>query len=248
MKQNQTRAIFVALVLLLFARPAVTQMATREDLIEKEFQAWARRSLDPLSTVAHPFATTVSGAELEYLKPLGNMIGNATVVSFGEGMHGGAQPLEFRNLLFRYLVEKLGFTTIAIESGITESDGVNQYVSGGPGDLNKVVDQGFSWTFNAYPQEASLVQWMRDYNADPHHFRKIQFYGFDMPGSPTNPDAGVACGRGGTMRCNIWIVLIRKLPRSYGIGPLPFFPCWISIRHRMRPTNIQRSHKQTETG
>lgn len=187
MKKNHAGAISIILVLLFLARPAATQMAPRKDLIEREFLAWAGHSLHPLNSVAHPFATT--GAELADLKPLRSMIGNATVVSFGEGVHGGAQPLEFRNLLFRYLVENLGFTAIAIESGITESDGVNQYVLGGPGDISKVVDQGFSWAFNTYPQETSLIQWMRDYNADPHHSRKIQFYGFDIPGSPTNPDA-----------------------------------------------------------
>lgn len=157
--------------------------------IDKEFLVWARHSLHPVKTIAQPLSRTAPRSEISDLKPLQQIIGNATLVSFGEGLHGGAQPLEFRNLLFRYLVEKMGFTAIAIESGLTESDGVNQYVLGGPGNLKTVVDQGFSWTFNTYPQEAALVQWMREYNADPHHARKIQFYGFDVPGSPTNPEA-----------------------------------------------------------
>ena len=85
-------------------------------------------------------------------------------VSFGEGLHGGAEPLEFRNLLFRFLVEKMGFTAIGIESGIIEGFGVNQYVLGGPGELASTVAQGFTFGFNRYPQEATLVQWMREYN------------------------------------------------------------------------------------
>lgn len=189
---KRSAGIFAAIVMLLCSCVLLAQQAASSNTskpIDKEFLAWARHSLHLVKTIAQPLSRTAPRSEISDLKPLQQMIGNAALVSFGEGLHGGAQPLEFRNLLFRYLVEKMGFTAIAIESGLTESDGVNQYVLGGPGDLKTVVDRGFSWTFNTYPQEAALVQWMREYNADSHHARKIQFYGFDVPGSPTNPEA-----------------------------------------------------------
>src|SRR6185437_3964893 len=52
---------------------------------------------------------------------LSQWIGPAAIVAFGEGSHLAREPLEFRNALFRYLVEYKGFTSIAIESGLLES-------------------------------------------------------------------------------------------------------------------------------
>jgi erythromycin esterase len=136
--------------------------------------SWAKASAVPISTD---------------LSPLGKVLGKATVVALSEGTHGAGEPLEFRNQVLRYLVEKQGFTAIAIESGTVEGQAVQDYVLGGPGSLDNVVSQGFSWTFHRMPQNRALVEWLRQYNADARHKRKVNFYGFDVPGSPGNPNA-----------------------------------------------------------
>jgi erythromycin esterase len=146
------------------------------------FLEWARTSLAPLSSVK-------SGSPSDELRPLGKMIGNATVVAISEGVHSAAEPLEFRNRVLQYLVQEKGFTAIAIESGIVESRVVHDYVRGGAGELSKVVPQGISWTMDQYPQNHALVRWLRDYNGETPRARKINFYGFDVPGSPGNPKA-----------------------------------------------------------
>ncbi|WP_293857819.1 erythromycin esterase family protein [Steroidobacter sp.] len=117
------------------------------------------------------------------------MIGDATVVAVTEATHGAAEPLEFRNRLFQYLVEKKGFTAIAIESGLVEGRVVHDFVRGGPGTLDDVLANGISWTFDRLPANRDLIAWLRAYNADPSHHRKVDFYGFDVPGSPGNPEA-----------------------------------------------------------
>jgi erythromycin esterase len=66
---------------------------------------------------------------------------------------------------------------------MVEGLGVHDYVTSGEGDLERVVAAGFTNGFNRLPQETSLVQWMRAYNADPKHARKIQFYGLDVSAS-----------------------------------------------------------------
>ncbi|MGH9913668.1 MAG: erythromycin esterase family protein [Pyrinomonadaceae bacterium] len=183
-RQSRTFVI-VVLALLFFPRLphlVAAQTATRNDPVEREFLTWARQDM-------HPVTTLVLDAPFSNLEPLRRMIGNATLVSLGEGLHGGAEPLELRNLLFRFLVEKMEFTAIAIESGITEGFGVNQYVLGGPGDLKTVVAQGFGFGFDKLPQNATLVQWMREYNTDSKHSRKIQFYGFDVSSKVALDDA-----------------------------------------------------------
>jgi len=95
--------------------------------------------------------------------------------------------MAFRNRLFRYLVENLGFRVIAIESGVTEGRVVHDYVAGTPGDIGTVMRQGISMGFDRFPQNEELVKWMREWNADPRHQEKLQFFGFDVPGSSGNP-------------------------------------------------------------
>ena len=124
---------------------------------------------------------TGDDADLEPIRRLG---GNAHVVSFGEGLHGSAEPLEFRNRLFRFLVEKMGFSAIAIESGIVEGFLVNRYVLIGAGTLDEVMARGFDFGFGQLPQQRELIQWMREYNADPRHAHKVSFHGIDVSGSP----------------------------------------------------------------
>lgn len=146
------------------------------------FTQWAARANVPLSTVR-------PGRPWKDLEPLGKMIGDATVVALSEAVHVSTEPLEFRNRLFQYLVEEKGYTAIAIESGIVEGRLVHDYVLGGPGDVSTVMAQGISWTFDRLPQNSALIAWIREYNDDPRHARKINFYGFDVAGSPGNAQA-----------------------------------------------------------
>jgi erythromycin esterase len=117
------------------------------------------------------------------------MIGDATVAAVSEAVHGASEPLGFRNRLLQYLVAEKGFTAIAIESGIVESRELHEFVRHGVGDLDAMVAQGISWTFDELPQNRAMVRWLTQYNADPGHTRKVNFYGFDVPGSPANSKA-----------------------------------------------------------
>jgi erythromycin esterase len=147
------------------------------------FLKWARQSCMPLSGIA-------SSCRQDELRPLGDMVGDATIVCLSEAIHAGAEPLEFRNRVLEYLVKEKGFTAVAIESGIVESRIVHDYVRGVPGELANVMADGFSWTFDRAPQNASLASWLRERNADSRNSRKVNFYGFDVPGSPGNTQAG----------------------------------------------------------
>lgn len=142
---------------------------------------WARRSL---------IALPDSAAELDdaSLDPLGAMVGDATLVILSEALHGAAEPLLFRNAVFEYLVRAKGFTSIAIESGTVEGRVVHEYVRGGAGDLSEVMAAGFSWTFDRLPQNRELVRWLREYNTSRPAAAAINFYGFDVPGSPVDID------------------------------------------------------------
>jgi len=125
-------------------------------------------------------------ARLDFNAAVDTMIGapgaSGTLLGFGEALHGGKELLVLRNRLFQRLVEAYGYSAIAIESSFPQSLIVNAYVLGhGPTSYEAVQETGFSHGFGKFEANRELVEWMRHYNADPTHQRKIQFYGFDSP-------------------------------------------------------------------
>ncbi|HEY0605767.1 MAG TPA: erythromycin esterase family protein [Herpetosiphonaceae bacterium] len=104
------------------------------------------------------------------------------LLGFGEALHGGEALLLLRNRLFQRLVEAHGYSAIAIESSFPRGQIVNEYIAGrGPADYTEVEETGFSHRFGQLDTTRELVEWMRDYNADPAHDVKLRFYGCDSP-------------------------------------------------------------------
>ncbi|GCE21786.1 erythromycin esterase family protein [Dictyobacter kobayashii] len=104
------------------------------------------------------------------------------LLGFGEALHGGEELLVLRNRLFQRLVEAHGYSAIAVESSFPRGPIINEYVLGrGPATYEAVQDTGWSHGFGTFEANRELVEWMRHYNADPAHQRKLQFYGFDGP-------------------------------------------------------------------
>jgi len=107
---------------------------------------------------------------------------SVVLLGYGEALHGGEDILILRNRLFQRLVEKYGYSAIAIESSFPRTRAVNEYVAGrGPASYDALQDRGFSHGFGLLEANRELVEWMREYNADSSHCFKLQFYGFDSP-------------------------------------------------------------------
>ncbi|WP_410510309.1 erythromycin esterase family protein [Methanosarcina hadiensis] len=112
------------------------------------------------------------------------------LLGFGEALHGGEDILILRNLLFRRLVEAHGYSAIAIESSFPRERAVNEYIAGrNPDNYEILQDTGFSHGFGRLDADRELVEWMRQYNADPSHKFKLYFYGFDSPTEMTCSDS-----------------------------------------------------------
>jgi erythromycin esterase-like protein len=112
------------------------------------------------------------------------------LLGFGEALHGGREILLLRNRLFRRLVEVHGYSAIALESSFPRARLVNEYVAGyGPASYETVQEAGFSHGFGRLEANRELVEWMRQYNADPSHRVKLRFYGFDSPTEMTHSDS-----------------------------------------------------------
>jgi len=112
------------------------------------------------------------------------------LLGLGEALHGGEDILIFRNRLFQRLVERHGYSAIAIESSFTRGHLVNEYVAGcGSSSYEAVEEAGFSHGFGSLEANRELVEWMRRYNADTSHSIKLQFYGFDAPTEMSHADS-----------------------------------------------------------
>src|ERR1041384_4851663 len=121
------RPLRTSVVVGLAATLVAIKRAAETKSIEDDFLSWARSGLHSVSTA--------SGASQADLEPFRKIAGNARAVAVGEAFHGTAEGLAFRNRLFRYLVDNLGFRVIAIESGITEGRVVHDYIAGSSGDI-----------------------------------------------------------------------------------------------------------------
>lgn len=113
------------------------------------------------------------------------------LLGFGEALHGGEEILICRNRLFQHLVEAHGYSAIAVESSFPRAHAVNEFVAGrGQASFESLRESGFSHGFGRLEANRELVEWMRQYNANPGTRKKLHFYGFDSPtemGSSDSP-------------------------------------------------------------
>lgn len=116
--------------------------------------------------------------------------GDLRLLGLGEAMHGCEELLALRNRIFQRLVERHGFSAIALESSFPRARLVNDFIAGrGPESYEEVQDAGLSHGFGRMEGNRELVTWMRAYNAHPSHRLKLQFYGFDSPTEMTSTDS-----------------------------------------------------------
>lgn len=135
---------------------------------------WIARSAVTFS----PASASETNAAVDKL--VASLSPDVRLLGFGEALHGGEDTLRLRNEFFKRLVEKHGYSAIAIESGFPEAHVVDEYVAGNGGSYADVAEKGFGWSFGTLEANRDLVEWMRAYNADPAHEVKLRFYGFDI--------------------------------------------------------------------
>lgn len=118
-------------------------------------------------------------ADPNQLAAIGAAIGDAHIVGMGEGSHGTSEFFAFKNRLFKYLVEKKGFTVFAMEAYWGAGLYVDRFIKTGRGTAAQAVASLAFWTWDT-PEVVNLVQWMRDYNAKPGVHPILSFVGIDM--------------------------------------------------------------------
>jgi len=143
---------------------------------EEATRIWLAANAIRLNTVeaGHGFAD---------MQPLKQVIGKARIVALGEATHGTREFFQLKHRMLEFLVSEMGFNLFAIEATLPESFDINEYVLTGKGDPRKALAGIYFWTWDT-EEVLEMIEWMRRYNADPRHTRKVKFYGFDMQSAP----------------------------------------------------------------
>ncbi|HOL47559.1 MAG TPA: erythromycin esterase family protein [bacterium] len=135
-----------------------------------------------------PFS--LSEFENFFIKFFSNIIENISILSFGETLHSSEEIFEIRNKIFKILVEKYGFSAIAIESSFPHSKIINDYINNQSlVTYQEIMDIGINNGFGRFKANEDLLNWLKEYNSKPENKRKIYFYGCDIPGKNYGPAA-----------------------------------------------------------
>ncbi|MWA10067.1 erythromycin esterase family protein [Streptomyces sp. BA2] len=132
-----------------------------------------------IESAAQPLRSTDPGGSTKDLRPMGRMVGDASVVGLGEATHGSHEFFTMKDRVFRYLVEEKGFTTFAQEVSWTTGLRFDAYVRGGEGDVRELVHEELAKTPWDTEEYVELLTWMRAYN-DKHPHRQVRFMGNDL--------------------------------------------------------------------
>lgn len=199
-----TRLLASALVAL--AGPATAQTPDTTGAVA----TWVRANALPLDTVDPE-------ADRADLRPLLPLLGPARVVAVGESTHGTRDFFQFKDRLWRFLVEEAGYRAFAMEAGFAAGQAADAYVTRGEGTVQHVLEELRIPVWNT-DEVAALLDWTRDYNANAPEARRVRFFGIDarndslelaglaaLLGDVTNPEAPALLARADSLRRFLWL-------------------------------------------
>lgn len=129
---------------------------------------WVRHHATPLDTVD-------PAAPLGDLRALRQPVGTADVVGLGEAVHGTSELLSLRHRALRFLVEDMGFRTVAWEEQWTTGVEIDEYIRTGDGNLDELVrEMSPPWQ---WAEVRDVLAWLRSYNAT--HTDQVRFVGVE---------------------------------------------------------------------
>lgn len=129
-------------------------------------------------------ASPLTGSPNDYDR-LMSMIGDARFVLLGEATHGTHEFYHARAEITKLLIERKGFSAVAIEGDWPDAYRINRFIRNEGGDLDSVDALG---GFERFPtwmwrnaDVLDFVGWLRDHNDGLESpIRKVGFYGLDL--------------------------------------------------------------------
>ncbi|MFI0355196.1 erythromycin esterase family protein [Actinomadura sp. 9N407] len=132
-----------------------------------------------ISGRAHPLDAPEAGAPLTDLEPLRALAADATVVGMGASTRGAREVSVLQHRVARFLVEELGYRTLALEEDWTRSLSLDAYVRTGEGDPRELLAE--MWLPWRTREILDVITWMREFN-ERHPNDPVRFVGIDFTG------------------------------------------------------------------
>jgi protein-L-isoaspartate(D-aspartate) O-methyltransferase len=128
-----------------------------------------------IASACEKFATP-SSANLEALL---QRIGDARVVLLGEATHGSSEFYRMRERISRDLIERMGFSFVAIEGDWPDAARIDHHVRHAPAPAPDwtAFARFPAWMWRNHEMRA-FVDWLRNHNARAR--RKVAFHGLDL--------------------------------------------------------------------
>jgi erythromycin esterase len=126
---------------------------------------------------AHPLTTLDPNAPIDDLRALGEMVRHATVVGFGASTRFAHEFLAIQYRVLRFLVEELGFRTLALEEDWTKGIQIDEYVRTGTGDPKTLLSD--AWIPWQTGEVLDALRWIRSYNQQ-HPTDSVRVVGIDF--------------------------------------------------------------------
>ncbi len=171
---------------------------------------WVRSHAVPLDTVEPE-------ADRRDLQPLLAHLAEARIVAVGESTHGTRDFFQFKDRLWRLLVEEAGFRAFAMEAGFAAAQAVDAYVMGGEGTAAEALEALRIGVWNT-DEVLDLIEWTRAYNATVPADERVRFYGIDarndslefdrlaaLLAAVSDPQAPVLLARADSLRSILWL-------------------------------------------
>jgi erythromycin esterase len=212
--------------------------------------SWLKKEAIPLTSIV-PDDADDDMTDLHYF---GNIIGDARVVVCGEATHGTHEFFTLKHRLLKFLAEQKGFTLFAIEDGLLEVDGINQYVLTGKGDVIELLTDLRFWIWKTQ-EMVDLIRWMRSYNEQRGERPALQFLGLDMQSCDTvilrvlsyidevDPQAGDEFR---DLYANFW-TFTEHLSRYSDESPQFKSTCWSQLKHAQELLLAQRTNYEARS-
>jgi erythromycin esterase-like protein len=146
---------------------------------------------NPFSSTSHTLVDTLRDAVepiapgVESYDALLDLIGDARFVLLGEASHGTHEFYRERARITRHLIERKGFTAVAVEANWPDAYRVHRYVQGrgsdGKADEALADLKRFPTWMWRNTVVRDFVEWLRDHNSSgPIDGAKVGFYGLDL--------------------------------------------------------------------
>lgn len=129
---------------------------------------------------AHPLTAVTPDEPLADLEPLAAMVGGAEVVGLGESTRAGREVLLLAHRVVRFLVQRKGFRTLALQDDSSVVAALDDHVRTGAGDLRTLIAE--MWRPWQNVEFLAVLEWLRSFNAQ-HPDDMVGLVGLAPPGA-----------------------------------------------------------------